>query len=159
MENDRILREHLLSLTKGGNAHAKFDEAVKGFPVSHINTKFKDSPYTFWELLEHIRITQWDILDFIRNPNYKYMKWPKDHWPDKGKKATKKDWDNTIALFNKDSKELQSIIKNPKIDIYGKIKQGTGQTVLREILLVADHNAYHIGELVVMRRFIGIWKK
>lgn len=159
MDSDKILRSHLISLLKGGNAHATFEDAVKNFPASKINDKLPNSPYSSWELLEHIRITQFDILDFIRNPKYKYMKWPKDYWPSKDRKATVKNWKNTIKLFNKDSKELQQIINNKNTDFYAKIPHGEGQTILREILVVADHNAYHIGELVIIRRALGIWPK
>lgn len=159
MEQDKIVRSHLLSLLKGGNAHMTLEEATKDFPISQINANFHNGTYSSWHLLEHIRRAQWDILDFIRNPNYKEMEWPKDYWPAKGEKATKKDWDNTLAMFKKDSKELQSIVTNPKTDLYAKIPHGTGQTILREILLVADHNAYHIGEFAIMRQVMNTWGK
>jgi hypothetical protein len=157
METDKIVRSHILSLLQGGNAHVKFDKAVKYFPLGEINTVFPNLPYSPWQLLEHIRITEWDILDFIRNKNYKWIKWPEDYWPSKSKKATEKDWKNSIAMFNRDSKELERIVKNPKTDLYAKIPHGKGQTILREMLVVADHNAYHLGELVIMRRAMKIW--
>jgi hypothetical protein len=158
MESEKLLREHLLALLGGGNAHIKFDGAVKNFPVGKINTVLPNLPYSPWQLLEHMKIAQYDILDFIRNPKYKHMNWPEDYWPSKGKKATKKDWTKTIADFNRDSKELQSIVRNQRTDFYSKIPHGTGQTILREILLVADHNAYHLGEFLVVRRALGLWK-
>ena len=159
MDSDKIVREHLLSLLDGGNAHIKFENVVKDFPVSNINSEVSDVPYSPWRLVEHIRIAQWDILDFMRNPKYKEMEWPKDYWPAKDKKATKKDWEKSIAMLNSDTKELREIVGNPKTDLYGKIPHGTGQTVLREILLIADHNAYHLGELVLIKRAMGVWPK
>ncbi len=159
MDQDKVVREHLLSLLKGGNAHMDLAQAVKDFPESQINTIFPNGTYSAWGLLEHIRRTQWDILDFTRNPKYKEMQWPKDYWPVRGKKATKKEWQQTISKFNHDSKELEGIVKDKKIDLYAKIPQGTGQTILREILLVADHNAYHIGEFAIIRQVMGTWGK
>jgi hypothetical protein len=157
MEHDKIVRSHLLSLLNGGNAHMTLAEAVQDFPWSKINTVFPNGTYSSWGLLEHIRISQLDILDFIRNPNYKEMDWPKDYWPPKNKKATRKDWQETISRFRRDSDELQKIINDPKVDIYAKVPHGTGQTVLREILLVADHNSYHLGEFAIMRQTMDTW--
>jgi hypothetical protein len=159
MKPDVILREHLLTLLKGGNAYMPFSEAVADFPVKYMNTVFPNGTYSPWALLEHIRITQWDILDFIRNPQYEELTWPADYWPPKERKAVKKDWEKTIDQFQKDSIELQKIVKNPKTDLYAKIPHGTGQTILREILLVADHNAYHTGEFTIMRQVMKTWPK
>jgi uncharacterized damage-inducible protein DinB len=159
MDQNQIIRDHLLSLLQGGNAHAKFDDIVKDFPMSEINTRVTNVPYSSWQLLEHIRRTQHDILDFIINSNYKELEWPKDYWPSNDKKAIEKDWKQSIEMFNTDSKELEKIVKNPKTDLYAKIPHGDGQTILREILLVADHNAYHMGELVMLQRVMGIWDK
>ncbi len=159
MNSNKIFREHLLSLLKGGNAYMPFSEAVADFPQKLMNTVFPNGTYSPWDLLEHIRITQWDILDFTKNTDYKEIKWPDDYWPPKGKKATKKEWERTIKQFQKDLGELQKIAKNPKTDLYAKIPHGTGQTILREILLVADHNAYHIGEFTIMRQVMKTWPK
>lgn len=159
MEEDKNLRKKLLELLKGGNAHMDFNEAVADFPTEHINTFPQNLSYTFWHLIEHIRITQWDILEFIKNSNYKYIKWPEDYWPKKEKKANSNDWVKTIKLFNKDLLELEKIVKNPKTDFNKKIPWGEGQDILREILLVADHNAYHIGELGILRQIVGTWSK
>ena len=159
MNSDKILREHLFSLLRGGNAYMPFSEAVADFPQKHMNTIFPNGTYSSWDLLEHIRITQWDILDFMKNPNYKEITWPDDYWPPKEKKATKKEWEQTIKQFQNDLEELQKIAKNPKTDLYAKIPHGTGQTILREILLVADHNAYHIGEFTIMRQAMKTWPK
>jgi hypothetical protein len=159
MDNDKPIRAHLLSLLKGGNAHMTFAEAVEDFPEVHINTRFTNSTYSAWGLIEHIRRTQLDIIDFMRNPKYKEISWPDDYWPPSGKKATKREWENTVRAFNANLKELEKIVKSPKTKLYSKIPWGDGQTVLREILLVADHNAYHIGEFAIMRQAMGTWGK
>jgi hypothetical protein len=159
MDKDKILRRHLLSLLKDGNAHMTFDEAVKNYPVSMINVKFPNGTYSSWYLLEHIRITQNDILEFIANSKYIYLDWPKDYWPPENKRATEKDWKKTIESFQKDIKALEKIISNPGTDLYAKIPWGEGQTILREILLVADHNAYEVGEFAIMRQVMGTWDK
>jgi hypothetical protein len=124
-----------------------------------MNTLFPNGNYTPWHLLEHIRITQWDILEFITNPNYKEISWPDDYWPKKNKKVTKKEWENTINQYQKDNQMLQKIVSNPKTDLYAKIPHGTGQTIFKEILLVCDHNAYHLGEFAIMRQVMGTWDK
>jgi len=158
MDQDKIVRDHLLSLLKGGNAHMPFADAVADFPEDHMNTIFPNGTYTPWHLLEHIRRTQWDILDFIVNSNYQELSWPDDYWPQKNENATQKTWDKTVAQFESDLKELQKIVKNPKTDLYVKIPHGDGQTILREILLVADHTSYHIGEFAIMRQVMGTWR-
>ena len=135
------------------------EEAIENYPVSKINAIFPNGEYSSWHLLEHIRRTQNDILNFIVNPNYKELDWPKDYWPERNKKATQKDWDKTITSFQKDTKALEKIVKASKADLYAKIKWGQGQTILREILLAADHNAYHIGEFAIMRQAMDTWNK
>ncbi len=157
--NDKALRDHLLKLLKGGNAHMTLEEAVKDHPLSKINAVFPNGEYSSWHLLEHIRRTQNDILNFIINPKYKELEWPKDYWPERDEKATQKDWDKTITSFRKDLKALEKIVANPKTDLFAKIKWGEGQTILREILLVADHSAYHIGEFAIMRQTMNTWKR
>ena len=158
MNTDKILRQQIIKLINKSEAHMDFDETVKNFPMDHINDKFTNGTYTFWHLLEHIRITQSDILNFIVNRNYKDLEWPKDYWPAASEKADAKDWKKTIDFFHKDMKKLSDIIKNPKTDLYKKIEWGDGQTILREALLVADHNAYHIGEFAIMRQVMGTWR-
>jgi len=155
--NDKVLREHLGNLLKGGNAHMTLEEAVENYSVSKINDIFPNGEYSSWHLLEHIRRTQADILNFIINPKYEYLDWSKDYWPPRNKKATEKDWKETITKFQKDAQALEKIIANPKTDLYVKIPWGEGQTILREILLVVDHNAYHIGEFAIMRQTMKTW--
>ncbi|MBI2051789.1 DinB family protein [Candidatus Roizmanbacteria bacterium] len=157
MDHDKAVRKHLLWLLHGGEAHMTFDEMVKNFPLKHINTDPPNSSYTPWRLLEHIRISQWDILEFIKNPDYVYLKWPEDYWPDSKKKATESDWKKTVRNFKRDLEELSEIIKNPVTDLHKPLAHGEGQTIFREILLVADHNAYHIGEFAILREVMATW--
>ncbi len=117
----------------------------------------KDCTYSFWGALEHIRRAQADILDFIKNPKYHEQEWPKDYWPEKGTLATEADWKKTLRAYKKDRAELARLIEDPKTDLNAKAPTGTGQTILREILLAADHTAYEIGELATMRRVFGHW--
>ena len=133
--------------------------AIKDFPVKQMNALFPNGNYSPWDLLEHIRITQWDILNFIKNPKYKEIAWPDAYWPPKGKKATKKDWEKTLAQFEIDSLALQETVKDIKVDLHAKIPHGDGQTILREVLVIADHNAYHLGEFAIMRQAMKTWGK
>jgi len=157
-DHDKSLREHLLYLLEGGGAHAKFEEVVTDLPASLQGKKVADLPYTAWTLLEHIRIAQWDILDFSRNPKYKAMEWPKAYWPATEAPPKADAWSKSIKAFKKDLKEMQSLVADPKIDLYKKIPWGDGQTILREALLIADHNAYHLGQMVTLRRLLGAWE-
>ncbi len=159
MNNDTILRNHLLNLLKGGMAYMPFDEVVANFPESSINKLFPNGNYSSWHLLEHIRLTQADILDFMVNSKYIEPDWPKDYWPKSSEKAAKADWNNTISMFKKDLQKLQKMVKDPKINLYAKVPRGTGQTFLREFLLVADHNSYHLGEFAIMRQINSTWPK
>lgn len=151
------MRKQLVELLDGGHAHMTFDQAVADFPPSDYNGTAANVSYTFWHLLEHIRITQWDILDFVRNPKYKEMKWPDDYWPEKDKEADEKIWKKTITDYKKDLAELKVIVSKPKTDFLSKIPHGQGQNILREMLLVADHNSYHIGEFAILRQVAQNW--
>ena len=150
MDDQKALREHLLELLEGRSAHIDVESALDGFPVDKMNTRVDGSPHTAWELLEHIRIAQWDILDFSTNPDYKEMKWPDDYWtkPD----ATTEDWNHSVEQVLGDLQKVRDLVADEKTDLYAKIPHGTGQTIFREALLVADHNAYHLGQLVLLRR-------
>jgi hypothetical protein len=159
MNKDEILRENLLALLTGEHARMSFEDAVREFPMDRINEHFPNSDYTPWDLLEHIRLAQEDILDFIKNQNYREREWPKDYWPEKRKKATRADWEKSVKGFNSDFKELESIIKTPKTDLYRGIPWGDGITILREIVTVANHNAFHLGEFAMMRQAMGTWGK
>jgi len=158
MEHDQELRKHILYLLQGGGAHGKFDDAVADFPAPLRGAKMDRLPYTAWQLLEHMRLAQWDILDFSRNPNYREMKFPDDYWPKTEAPPNDAAWEKSVAAFQHDLKEMQKLVENPKTGLYAKISWGDGQTILREALLVADHNAYHLGQLVMLRRLLGAWE-
>ena len=155
MKQDEVVREQLLALLRGGNAHMSFDQAVADFPKGHINVQPLDLPYTPWRLLEHIRIAQRDILDFIRDPNYVSPEWPVGYWPPPGEEADEGRWRQTIEGIRADRKELEKIVNNPDTDLSAPMPQGEGYNVLREILVAADHNAYHIGEFALMKEVLG----
>jgi hypothetical protein len=155
---DKLLRAQIVEFLNGGGAHATFDEAVKDMPEQLRGTKPKDYPHSAWMLLEHLRIAQSDILDFSRNPKYKALKWPDEYWPQQEAPPSAAAWNKSIQQFRKDLKAMQELVENPKTDLYARIPWGEGQTVLREALLLADHNAYHIAQLVDVRRLLGAWK-
>ncbi len=159
MSQDEVLRENLAALLTGEYARMPFEDAVKDFPLERINENFPNADYTPWDLLEHLRIAQWDILDFIKNPDYKYLKWPDDYWPKKGKKATAANWEKSVNGFKKDFQELEEMVKNPQTDLFKEVLWGEGQTFLREIVTVANHNAFHLGEFAIMRQAMGTWGK
>jgi len=158
MEHDALLRKQLISLLTENNAHAGFEDAVKDMPVKLRGQVPKGAEHSPWQLLEHLRIAQWDILDFSRNPKYKEMKWPEDYWPKSPEPPDEKAWDHSVQSFRKDLKELCDLVSDKSTDLFAKIPHGDGQTVLREALLTADHNAYHVGQLILVRRLLGAWK-
>jgi hypothetical protein len=157
METDQLLREHLAQLLMHSHAHMSFEDAVAEYPVEHINMPFPNGTYGAWHLLEHMRLTQLDILDFIRNPDYQEKVWPRDYWRRTDEQGTADDWERTIHAFLADREALRDIIMNPQADLWAPIPQGTGQTIAREIMVVADHNAYHTGEFAIMRQVMGTW--
>jgi hypothetical protein len=154
MSNDQELREHLVFLLRGGGAHIDFESVVKDFPVALINTRVEHIPYTAWQLVEHMRIAQWDILEFSRNSAHMSPSWPEGYWPDSGTNADEETWQESLNNFRTDLKELQDLLADPGTDLFAQIRHGDGQTVLREVLLVADHNAYHLGVLVTLKRML-----
>ncbi len=156
-DRDASLRQHLLELLKGGQAHATFDAAVKDLPVALRGKRPKGAEHSPWEMLEHLRIAQWDILDFTRNPNYLHLPWPEGYWPATAAPPDEKAWDKSVRAFRRDLKAISDLVADPATDLHAKIPHGDGQTVLREVLLVADHNAYHLGQLVLLRRLLGAW--
>jgi len=155
---DQALREHLLYLLNDGGAHAKFEEVVKQFPENLRGKEVENFPHTAWMLLEHMRIAQLDILEFSRSPEHASPKWPEGYWPKSKAPASADAWSKSVQSFRKDLKEMEALVKNPKTDLYVPLPWGDGQTVLREALLVADHNAYHLGQLVTLSRLLGAWK-
>ncbi|MFC1953283.1 DinB family protein [Chloroflexota bacterium] len=157
MNQDEIIRYNLLALLTGKSARMSFDDCVRSFPMDRINESFPNADYSPWDLLEHTRLAQEDILDFIINPDYKNRNFPNDYWPPKGKKATPADWENTVNGYKKDLDELENMVKNPETDLYYLIPWGTGQTLLREIITVSNHNDFHLGEFAIMRQVMGTW--
>src|SRR5262245_42247591 len=152
------MRTHLAKALDWGEAHADFDAAVKDFPAALRGHRVEGLPYSAWELLEHLRLAQHDILDFSRNPKYKEKKWPDEYWPGSPEPPDDKAWDRSVAAFRRDRRALQKLAADPKVKLEKRIPHGDGQTYLREILLVIDHNAYHVAELVMLRRLLGAWK-
>lgn len=157
MTPDQTVREQSLFLLRGGGAHMGLDDAVANFPAEHINTQPPNVSYTFWHLLEHVRIAQWDILDFIRNPDYEERAWPEGYWPAPDAEADLQQWRQTIAAIHADLAELQAIVQDPSTDLYADLPHAPGYTILREVLLVADHNAYHLGEFGILRQVMDAW--
>ena len=155
---DKQLREHLIYLLAGGGAHAKFDDVIKNLPPTLRGTKPQNFPHSPWMLLEHLRIAQWDILEFSRNEKHESPKWPEGYWPKTEAPPTAAAWTESVNQFQSDLKSMQELVKNPKTDLFAKIPWGDGQTILREALLVADHNSYHLGQLLDVRRLLGAWK-
>jgi hypothetical protein len=158
MGKNEALREHLVKLLEGGNAHADFKAVIEGFPAELRGKTPKGAEHSAWELLEHLRIAQWDILDFSRNPDYKAPKWPEGYWPETAAPPDAKAWDKSVRAFGKDLKAMCALVSDEKTDLFAKIPHGDGQTVLREALLVADHNSYHLGQMLLLRRLLGAWK-
>jgi hypothetical protein len=151
------LRQHLIELLAGGQAHAKFDDVIKNFPPKLRGAKPANFPHSPWMLLEHLRLAQWDILEFSRNKKHVSPKWPEGYWPKTPAPPTAA-WTKSIQQFHHDLKAMQTLVEHPKTDLFVKIPWGDGQTILREALLVADHNAYHLGQLLDVRRLLGAWK-
>jgi hypothetical protein len=153
------VREQVVKLLEGGQAHVTFDAVVKNFPAKLRGAKPEGAPHTAWELLEHMRIAQWDILEFSRHAKHVSPKWPEGYWPKTEKPPSDEAWTASIARIKKDLADMQKLVEDPKTDLYAKIPHGTGQNILRESLLVADHNSYHIGQLLLLRRLLGAWKE
>jgi uncharacterized damage-inducible protein DinB len=151
------MREQLAKALDWGEAHADFDKAIAGLARDLRGRRVEGLPHSAWEILEHLRITQHDILDFARNPNYAERAWPDEYWPATPAPPTAKAWDESVAAFRRDRNALQQLTTDSTIDLTERIPHGSGQTYLREVLLVLDHNAYHVAELVVLRRLLGAW--
>lgn len=157
MSADSVLRQQLLALLEGGHAHMPLDDAVADFPPEHFNTRPPHIPYTPWHLLEHIRIAQWDILEFVRNPDYVSPPWPEGYWPPRDAQADEAAWNGTLAAIRADLEALKAMVRDPATDLTADLPHAPGYTLLREVLLVADHSAYHIGEFAILRQVMGTW--
>jgi DinB superfamily len=159
MDAQEYIRKQLLDLLKGGNAHMDFDEAVARFPMEAVNSSPPGSDYTPWRLLEHMRIAQWDILEFVHNPQHVSPPWPAGYWPAEGESADPQKWDQTLQSFHADQRAMQDLVENPQTDLLGELPHAPGYTILREVLVLSDHNAYHMGEFAMMREMMNTWVK
>jgi len=155
--NDQLLRQNLAYLIAGGGAHAKFDDVIQDLPAKLRGAKPRGFPHSAWMLLEHMRIAQADILEFSRDAKHQSPKWPEGHWPKTAAPRSAAAWDKSVEQFRADQKAMLALVANPKTDLFAKIPWGDGQTVLREALLAADHNAYHLAQIVDVRRLLGDW--
>jgi hypothetical protein len=156
-DKDKALREQVLYLLEGGGAHAKFAEIVAGIPPKILGQKPAGLPHSLWMLLEHLRIAQWDILEFSRNSKHASPKWPEGYWPKTDAPPTTATWNTSVKKFRQGLQAMQELVKDPKTDLFARIPWGDGQTILREALLLADHNAYHLGQMLDVRRLLGAW--
>jgi DinB superfamily len=154
MQSDQSLREHLLYLLRGGGAHIDFDTLVADFPLRSINQKVDGVPYTAWHLLEHLRLAQWDIVRFSVDPNHVSPPFPNGYWPAREAEADEQTWQKTISAFRADLKEMEDLLRDQATDLFQPIPHGTGQTILREALVLADHNSYHLGALAMLKRLL-----
>ena len=157
MAVDSAVREQLAAVLTWQDAHATFDRAIEGIPVEARGKRPAGLPYSAWQLLEHMRVAQRDILEFCRNPDYEELNWPDDYWPHSHEPPDERAWEESIRQFHEDLAAVQQLTRETP-DLMAKIPHGNGQTYLREVLLVADHNAYHVGELVLLRRLLGSWR-
>lgn len=156
MNNNQEMRNTLIYFLEKGNAHITLEAALKDFPCDLSDKIFPPIDHSAWQLLYHIWICQWDILDFIRNPNYKSLEYPSGYWPQESGPQSSEKWNQVINDFKRDQKELIKIIKDPQIDLFAPIPHGDGQTIFKEAILIVDHNSYHIGQLIDLRMLLGI---
>ena len=152
MDSEKALRQHVLELLEGKSAHIDIESAVKDFRLDQLNIRIKGSPHTAWQLLEHIRIAQWDILEFSRDANHVSPEWPKGYWPKN--EGTAVEWRKSVKQILGDLDQMRDLVADERTDLFAKIPHGDGQTILREALLVADHNAYHLGQLVLLKKML-----
>jgi uncharacterized damage-inducible protein DinB len=154
---DVELRKHLVELLRGGGAHADPDTSLKDFPLDKATTKPAGSPHSVWQLLEHLRIALHDLLDYSTNSHYVELKWPEDYWPSSEQPPSAEEWNKSIQAFKADLKEFEDLVNDEASNLYAEIPWGKGQTLLRETLLAADHNSYHLGQIVLLRKQLGEW--
>jgi hypothetical protein len=153
------LREHVRDLLKGGGAHLDFEKAIAGLPAGLRGAKPPGLPHTPWRLVEHMRIAQWDILQFAIDPHHTSPEFPEGYWPRGDAPPSGAEWDKSVSAFRADLQAMIDLVADPKTDLFTPLPHGDGQTILREALLVADHNSYHLGQLVTVRRLLGAWKE
>jgi hypothetical protein len=157
--DDTVLREQLVAFLNGGQAHAKFSDAVAHFPANRISERPAGLPYSAWQLVEHIRITLHDLLEFATNAEYVELEWPSSYWPKDAAPGKDQSWEETVKAIRADLQSFEALVHSPDSNLYATIPWGkNGETLLREVLLAADHTSYHVGELILLRRVLGIWK-
>lgn len=156
MDTTSLLREELIKLLEGGSAHATLDDALAGVPAEARGKQPHGLPYSIWQLAEHIRIAQWDMLEFCKDASHQSPKWPDDYWPKAPEPAGEEAWDETLSRITADRQEFLALIKSG--DLFTQLPHGDGQTLLLEALQMADHNAYHTAEIIVLRRLLNCWK-
>jgi hypothetical protein len=156
---EKVLREYLAKVLTWGEAHADWKKALARMEFAKTGIRAPGLPHSAWELLEHARIAQWDILEFSRNAKHKSPDWPSGYWPSSAGPASQTHWNDSAERFLKDMKAMARLVENPKTDLFKKIPHGSGQTILRQLLLLADHNAYHLGQFVLVRRAVGAWEE
>jgi hypothetical protein len=155
--DDRLLRSQLVDLLRGEGARMAFDDAVADFPADAINRIIPNGTVTPWHMLEHIRLTQWDILDYIRNRDYVEPDWPAEYWPPVDARATPEQFQATLDAFRADNDALRQIVRDTATDVFATIPNTPGHTIIREVRIVADHNSYHLGEFAILRQAMGTW--
>ncbi len=155
----KALRDHLVDLLDAGHAHMDFQDVVADWPAALRGAKPPGQPFTPWRLLEHIRISQWDIVEFTKSAKHVSPKWPSGYWPDSDAPLSDAAWDASVAQVERDLQAMARLVADPKTDLFARIPHGTGQTVLREALVLADHNSYHLGQLLLLKRLLGIYRE
>ena len=157
--NTEVVIKNLADLLKKGNAHASLDDALHNITFDLLGKKVKNLPYSIWQLAEHIRIAQWDILEFCRNEKHISPKWPDGYWPSETAPKSKEDWEKCIQKIQSDRKEFIALLNDADENLYKPFSYGKGQSLLKETLVLADHNSYHTGEIIILRRLLNDWKK
>lgn len=159
MDQERKLRQQLAKLMDWGEAHADFNSAVKDFPSELLGRVPDGLPYSAWQLLEHIRIALWDIVEFSRGSKHKSPPWPDGYWPKTVAPPNEEAWEHSVKAILANLEAMRELVSDSHNDLFAPLPHGTGQTLLREVLLAADHNAYHLGQLILVRKALGAWPK
>ncbi|TPE42163.1 DinB family protein [Pontibacter mangrovi] len=158
MDQDKALRDHLVKLIRGSQAFQPVGTLLQGLTAETAGKTIPHLPYTIWQLVDHMRFTVEDILEFVHNPKYKEPNWPDDYWPTTKAPASQQALDKSIQALHKSMEEMVQLVQDPAHDLYKPIPHGDGQTLLREAILVGEHTAYHLGQVVLMRRLLGDWE-
>ncbi len=158
MDQDKALRQQLGKILDWGEAHADLASAIAGLPAKLRGEVPEGMPHSAWQLVEHIRLTLWDILEFSRDAHYKSPPWPEGYWPKEPAPPDAPAWEHSVKAIKENNKQLRALIEDPKHDLFAPLPHGSGQTLLREVLLAADHTSYHLGQLILVRRALGAWK-